>query len=89
MDAEIPGSTWRTGKVLKGHWEGQEYAYNNETGDYIIWSQHVNQEEYDNKNPEKLGKYIQGLVIVMTKQVILFQKKEQYGIIIEHKKNGV
>ena len=53
MDAEIPGSTWRTGKVLKGHWEGQEYAYNNETGDYIIWSQHVNQEEYDNKNPEK------------------------------------
>ncbi len=53
MDAEIPGSTWRRGKVLKGHWAGQEYAYNNETGDYIIWSQHVDQKEYDNKNPEK------------------------------------
>ena len=53
MGPEIPESTWRTGKVLKGHWAGQEYAYNNETGDYIIWSQHVNQIDYDNTVAEK------------------------------------
>ena len=53
MGPEIPESTWRTGKVLKGHWAGQEYAYNNETGDYIIWSQHVNQIDYDNTVAER------------------------------------
>ena len=53
MGPEIPESTWRTGKVLKGHWAGQEYAYNNETGDYIIWSQHVNQIDFDNTVAER------------------------------------
>ena len=53
MGPEIPESTWRTGKVLKGHWAGQEYAYNNATGDYIIWSQHVNQIDFDNTVAER------------------------------------
>ena len=53
MDAEIPGSNWRTGQVLKGQWEGEKYAYNKKTGDYIIWSQHVNQIGYDKKVAER------------------------------------
>ena len=53
MDAEIPGSNWRTGQVLKGQWQGEKYAYNKKTGDYIIWSQHVNQIGFDKTVAER------------------------------------
>lgn len=53
MDAEIPGSNWRTGQVLKGQWRGEKYAYNKKTGDYIIWSQHVNQIGFDRTVAER------------------------------------
>ena len=40
-----PYGDWVKGTVASGAWKGEEFAYNKKTGEYIIYSQHVKQDD--------------------------------------------
>ena len=40
-----PYGLWTRGKVANGYWKGELFAYNSETDEFIIYSQHVKQDK--------------------------------------------